>query len=123
MRHGYLSDTQGKNQAQPAARGITAEEVTKCPFGHYSSLFGDAEAATQRAIVTLAKSPSPEPDSKHDRAVLIKIADARASGVDDQPNDDYGSIPAGYTYFGQLVVHDLTHSVAIAGRDKVPFTL
>jgi hypothetical protein len=54
---------------------------------------------------------------------MLKIADARSSGVDDLPNDGYGSIPAGYTYFGQLVVHDLTHSVAIAGRDKIPPTL
>jgi len=48
---------------------------------------------------------------------LATIADARASGVDDPPKDGFKNIPAAYTYFGQLVSHDLTHSVAIAERN------
>ncbi len=66
--------------------------------------------------------------------MIEEIAAARSSGVDDPPAragdkapggeiDPGNEIPAGYTYFGQLVVHDLTHSIATAMRGGTPPTL
>lgn len=104
MRHGYFSDTQGNYVASMAQKARQAGAKDQCPFGHYTSLF----------------AASPPTGPLPDKGVIGQIADARASGVDDPPRDEHGGIPAGYTYFGQLVVHDLTHSVAITARDGKP---
>ncbi|HWP40329.1 MAG TPA: peroxidase family protein, partial [Tepidisphaeraceae bacterium] len=98
MRHGHLSDLHGGHLASSASSGAQGE----CPVKHYSRLF--AAGTTPRASSATA-----------DKQPIADIADARSSGVDDAPNDDRDNIPAGYTYFGQLVVHDLTQSVAIPG--------
>lgn len=104
MRHGQLSDIHRKTLSQPAAKEGADAPAAHCPFGHYSSLFA-------------AGAPASGGEPLPDRNAIARIADARSSGVDDPPSDEHGDIPAGYTYFGQLVVHDLTHSIAIAGRD------
>lgn len=107
MRHGSCS-TSPDDQTLP---GAVAGRQPACPFAGYSSLFG-AEAAPDG--VTRASDDC--------RQMIEEIALARSSGVDDLPKDSedpghsHGSIPAGYTYFAQLVIHDLTHSVALAGR-------
>jgi hypothetical protein len=96
MRHSHLSDIQNQSPS-PTATGITR---TQCPVQHYSNLFSTGAASTAGVAI--------------DKNAIAAIADARSSGVDDSPADDRDDIPAGYTYFGQLVVHDLTHSIAVA---------
>jgi Animal haem peroxidase len=119
MRHGEFPETPGKDQSLPKTTRDT--EQLACPFGAYSSLF-DADP------VPLGKGP------KYDslKKMIEEIAAARASGVDNAPSpaDDKATgcdiksgdenIPAGYTYFGQLVVHDLTHSIMTAMRGGTP---
>jgi hypothetical protein len=118
MRHGQLPSIPDNNQPPPKTTADAPAEQSACPFGAYSSLF-DARP------VPLGKSP--EADSL--QKMIEEIAAARSSGVDDPPapakdkvpdceieaGDE--NIPAGYTYFGQLVVHDLTHSFMTAMRD------
>ena len=99
MRHGHLSDTHNQLSSPAASGGASAQ--AQCPVKHYSNLF--ATGAVPAAGVATA-----------DKDAIHAIADARSSGVDDAPPDDRDNIPAGYTYFGQLVVHDLTRSIAIA---------
>jgi len=113
MRHGEFPETPDKRQSLSKTTGNS--EQPACPFGAYSSLF-DA------APVPLGKG------AKYDslKRMIEEIAAARASGVDTapppakvpgfdiKPGDE--NIPAGYTYFGQLVVHDLTHSIVTAMR-------
>lgn len=99
MRHGHLSDSHG-NQLSPTAASGSAQG--QCPVGHYSNLFATGAAAAPDTTTA-------------DKNAICAIADARSSGVDEAPPDDRDSIPAGYTYFGQLVVHDLTHSIPVAG--------
>src|SRR5262245_42714740 len=96
MRHGYLSELQSKISGTSAT---AASAPRRCPVGQYGSLF-------KKALVPPSASDLP------DDVGIKAIADARSSGVDDLPDSVHGGIPAGYTYFGQLVVHDLTHRVA-----------
>lgn len=98
MRHGHLSDSHISSSAPASSGGAQGE----CPVKHYSSLF----------VASAASGPS---GAMPDRKAIGDIADARSSGVDDPPNDDRDNIPAGYTYFSQLVVHDLTQSIAVPG--------
>lgn len=126
MRHGHLSDIPGNYVSSTLSPKKSESTSTKCPFGQYSAMF---KAKQPRSALSAPSSPSvvgrmitahlngaapPQQDSTE--AVFSQIADARASGVDNQPDDEFGDIPAGYTYFGQLVVHDLTHSFPIADR-------
>ena len=96
MRHGYLSELKSKVSGTSAN---ASQAPRRCPVGHYVSLF-------KKALV----APSASDLRIEDR--IKDIAAARSSGVDDLPDSIHGGIPAGYTYFGQLVVHDLTHRVA-----------
>ena len=105
MRHGYFSEIDSSSPQQSPAPAAGAASAGACPFGHYGSLFSSTP-------------PSPGSATAAVKEQVGRIADARASGVDDPPDDEYGNIPAGYTYFGQLVVHDLTHSIAAAGRGR-----
>jgi hypothetical protein len=102
MRHGYFSDIPASIQPRAAGAG-GGSAATACPFGQYGTLFASGSAAPNRATAAI-------------RDMVGAVADARASGVDDLPDNEYGGIPAGYTYFGQFVVHDLTHAVAAPGR-------
>lgn len=97
MRHGHLSDMHTQ-LSSPASGGTTQ---ARCPIRHYGNLFATSAASAAGARAA-------------DKDAISAIAEARSSGVDDSPADDRDNIPAGYTYFGQLVVHDLTHSIAIA---------
>jgi hypothetical protein len=106
MRHGHLSDIHVSHHASSQNGGAPGE----CPVKHYSNLF------------TASAAPRPG-GAAPDKQAIAEIADARSSGVDDAPNDDRDNIPAGYTYFGQLVVHDLTQSVAIPGAGGTAPTL
>jgi hypothetical protein len=132
MRHGYFSDIHGKTQVQAAAKAVGAGTTTGCPFGH--TMFSTRQPPravgepSHPAIVgksAKARSGDLANPPQHDpiEAVFAEIADARSSGVDDPPKDEYDNIPAGYTYFGQLVAHDLTHSVTTAGSAGAPPTL
>lgn len=105
MRHGSCS-THPDDRQQP---GATPTQPGACPFAGYSSVFG---AGAPPAAATRA--------SEACWTMAQEVGMARASGVDDLPQDSedpgqsHGAIPAGYTYFAQLVIHDLTHSVALA---------
>lgn len=131
MRHGCLSDIHSKIQSEATARVAEADRSSECPFGHYNNLFTTEQprravrAPSHPAVVgrsTRGKARSSgaavPPDPME--AVFAKIADARSSGVDDSPKDKQEDIPAGYTYFGQLIAHDLTHTVAVAERNSAP---
>jgi heme peroxidase len=104
MRHGHLSDIQDNTVSSPAAASSDEGARARCPVGHFSNLFTASAASKVGAAAA-------------DRNAIGMIADARASGVDDPPSDDRDDIPAGYTYFGQLVVHDLTQSKVAIGAD------
>ena len=106
MRHGSLSDIHG-DQVASAPSTSSGGAPGGCPINHYGNLFS-ASAMPRLGGATL------------DKQAVADIADARSSGVDDPPNDDRDNIPAGYTYFGQLVVHDLTQSIAIQGSGGSP---
>ncbi|WP_162917611.1 peroxidase family protein [Dongia deserti] len=110
MRHGNLSDIHGSNLSSAASASGSEGTHVQCPVKHYSNLF---------AAGTTAKRGS----AALDRNAIAEIADARSSGVDDPPKDDRDNIPAGYTYFGQLVVHDLTQSIAGSGQGGASVTL
>jgi hypothetical protein len=99
MRHGFLSELQGAIQpGTTAGADASTQAPGRCPVGHYGSLYKDE-------LTTPSSDELPVKDS------IKGIADARSSGVDDLPDSDHGGVPAGYTYFGQLVAHDLTHRV------------
>src|SRR5689334_15695765 len=100
MRHGHLSDIHGTTVSSPASPDDGAQ--ARCPVARYSNLF-TASTASKFGVAAA------------DRKAISAIADARASGVDDPPSDDRDNIPAGYTYFGQLVLHDLTQSIVASG--------
>ena len=102
MRHGHLSDIHGTTVSSPASANANEGAQARCPVAHYSKLFTASAASRLGAAAA-------------DRNAIGVIADARASGVDDPPSDDRDNIPAGYTYFGQLVVHDLTQSTVASG--------
>src|SRR5690349_9728471 len=104
MRHGHLSDIHGNSVFSPAAAGGDEGAQAGCPVAHFSNLFTASAASKPGAAAA-------------DKKAIGVIADARASGVDDPPSDDRDNIPAGYTYFGQLVVHDLTQSRVATGAD------
>jgi len=118
MRHGYCSTSPDSEPSSSAATSAAPAQRASCPFAGYTSLFG--ASAAPGAITTA---------SDQFKKMIEEIALARSSGVDDLPKDasdpkqSHGSIPAGYTYFAQLVIHDLTHSVAIAGRNGASPTL
>lgn len=123
MRHGQFPKTTDQDQSSPVAAAGARKMASAgakppaCPFaGAYS-----------RAV----KAPLREgPERDELKAVIEKIAAARSSGVDFAPppkadedpklkiNPEDRHIPAGYTYFGQLVVHDLTHSIMTRMRDN-----
>jgi hypothetical protein len=98
-------------------------------FGAYSSLF------TGNSTPPRARSRSKSPKTAISPKTMIEeIAAARSSGVDDPPpvdkkaarrkaRDGGDNIPAGYTYFGQLVVHDLTNSIMVKMRGGRKLTL
>ncbi|MEZ5831133.1 MAG: peroxidase family protein [Dongiaceae bacterium] len=139
MRHGILSDTHSNYLS--TSDPVNAGEARQCPFGHYGNAFTTKEprraigaprlpAVVGRMASTgadgMALAAAADPMEKP----FGRIADARASGVDRLPDDKHGqthgNIPAGYTYFGQLVVHDLTHSVAVddhIGKPPAPGNL
>jgi hypothetical protein len=121
MRHGQFIKTPDHDHALQATTGDAVSKQTVCPFGAYSTLFDASPAPPGKGAET---------ESLRER--IKEIAAARASGVDDppppeadkaaaeaaginiRPGDEH--VPAGYTYFGQLVVHDLTHSIITAMR-------
>ena len=124
MRHGEFPQIPDKDQSPPRTTGDAPPEQPACPFGAYSSLFDASPAPVGKGLEfeTLQK-------------MVEEIAAARASGVDSPPTaaDDKvagcdiepgdENIPAGYTYFGQLVVHDLTHSIMSAMRSSATSVL
>lgn len=124
MRHGQIPKTPDNDQPSPAPTArARAKAAAACPFrGAYSAIFKpDA-----------AKHADTQSDSL--KAMIEEIAAARSSGVDDPPpfngkaqgcknHDGSDNIPAGYTYFGQLVVHDLTHSIMTEIRGGRPVNL
>ena len=77
-------------------RGLAAGAVPGVAFGRYGQMF-DLPAANRlppAALWALAKA-------------MIKV-DAGAPIDGEDPADENPTIPAGYTYFGQFVDHDLT---------------
>ncbi|NJO22189.1 MAG: hypothetical protein HC868_03640 [Sphingomonadales bacterium] len=115
MRHGQFIKTPDHDHTLQATTGDAKK--TGCPFGAYSTLFDVSPAPPGKGAET---------ESLMKR--IKNIAAARASGVDDPPppkadeaagfdlKPEDRHIPAGYTYFGQLVVHDLTNSIIKAMR-------
>lgn len=78
-------------------RGLAAGAIPGVAFGRYGQMFDDLSAGNRlppAALWDLAEA-------------MIKV-DAGAPINGEDPADENPTIPAGYTYFGQFVDHDLT---------------
>lgn len=99
MRHGCISGSGAQVARNAPAAGAPIAGFSQ-PFRR---LFQAPQAPTAPSAALAEK--------------LAVIADARRGISDAQPDDGNGSIPAGYTYFGQFVIHDMTRSEFLdAGR-------
>ena len=111
MRHGFLSKSSN-------VKGGPAQ----CPV--------QAPTSSEQSYDRLFKEP---PDAYHGRpkdeviAALKEIAEARRGIKDEPPADqagqdpqgESGETPAGYTYLGQFIIHDLTRS-QIPAKGEAP---
>ncbi len=78
-------------------RGLSAPIDASTAFGRFGKMFPKADACPARDEAVLAKLA----------LVMIK-ADNGAPIIEDERIDENKLIPAGYTYFGQFVDHDIT---------------
>lgn len=109
MRHGHLLEGHTRRTTSPAATETAGN--------------GAAAGGGRRFYSRLVPEPSPPVLNaaviEATKSMLSAIADERRSGNDVLPNDGFGGIPAAYTYFGQLIVHDLTRSFAVGDGQPV----
>ncbi len=77
-------------------RGLAAGANPGQPFGRFGPMFD------------LPKCPSLDDDGLRELAKVIVKIDDGAPIVETEPVDENNTIPAGYTYFGQFVDHDIT---------------
>lgn len=96
--------------------------VPVAPHGHGSTQFPQNEHTFRFAVPGLeAWNPGPASLSDLEQINLIEVIANEAFEAAEGPGLDNPDIPAGYTYFGQFIDHDITRDSRRLGESGRPF--
>lgn len=110
-----MKQQQGRNTTGGHGGGIRGEGVSRRSSsfeGRFGRMFRELPAASwpESALRSLGEEMTAEPEhAKHDKSLPAAALETKDILQDDEEN---AGIPAGYTYFGQFVDHDITFDPA-----------